>query len=138
MQGSLGYPCFVVAPFDGGDGTRPAERATLRPVGDLPAATAAVLPATIAVAEVCMAPSARHLPTLLSRPIPGGLSDLPTCRRPPGPCMARPRPAAGPFGVAGHAGEKGIAGRSGYQVLVGEGTAPRTAGQGHDQVPQKV
>jgi hypothetical protein len=119
MQGPLGCPCFVVAPSDGGDGTRPAECATLRPVGDLPAATAAVLPEAIAVAEVCMAPSARHLPTLLSRPIPAGVSDLTACRRPPGPCMARPRPAAGPFGVAGHVAEKSIAGRPGHHSLVG-------------------
>ena len=122
MQGPLGCPCFVVAPSDGGDGTRPAECATLRPVCDLPAATAAVLPEAIVVAEVCMAPSARHLPTLLSRPIPAGLSDLTTCRRPPGPCMARPRPAARPFGVAGHAAEKGIAGRPGHRSLVGGST----------------
>ena len=118
MQGPLGCPCFVVAPSDGGDGTRPAECATLRPVGDLPAATAAVLPEAIAVAEVCMAPSARHLPTLLSRPIPAGLSDFTACRRPPGPCMARPRPAARPFGVAG---------RPGHRSLVGGSTTDRRA-----------
>ena len=87
MQGPLGCPCFVVAPSDGGDGTRPAECATLRPVGDLPAATAAVLPEAIAVGGECVAPSARHLPTLLSRPTPAGLSDSTACRRPQCPLV---------------------------------------------------
>jgi hypothetical protein len=73
MQGPLHCPCLVIEPFDGGDGTRPAERATVRPVGDLPAATATVLPEAIAVGGVCVALSARHLPTLLSRPILAGV-----------------------------------------------------------------
>ena len=68
MQGPLGFPGLVVEPFDGGEGTRPAQRATVRPVGDLPEATSTVLPEAIAVGGRCVAPSARHLPTLPSHP----------------------------------------------------------------------
>jgi hypothetical protein len=69
MQGPLGFPCLVVEPFDGGNGTRPAQRATVRTVSDLPDATLTVLPEAIAGSRGCVAPYARHLPTLLSRPI---------------------------------------------------------------------
>ena len=56
MQGPLGFPCLLVEPFDGGDGTRPAQRATVRTVGDLPEATVTVLPEAIAVGRRCVAP----------------------------------------------------------------------------------
>ncbi len=56
MQGPLGFPCLVVEPFDGGEGTRPAQRATVRTVGDLPDATFTVLPEAIAVGRGCVAP----------------------------------------------------------------------------------
>ena len=56
MQGPLGFPCLVVKPFDGSDGTRPTQRATVRTVGDLPEATLAVLPEAIAVSRGCVAP----------------------------------------------------------------------------------
>ena len=56
MQGPLGFPCLVVEPFDGGEGTRPAKRATVRTVGDLPEATVTVLPEAIAVSRGCVAP----------------------------------------------------------------------------------
>jgi len=56
MQGPLGFPCLVVEPFDGGDGTRPAQRSTVRTVGDLPDATLTVLPEAIAVGRGCVAP----------------------------------------------------------------------------------
>jgi len=69
MQGPLGFPCLVVEPFDGGDGTRPAQRTTVRTVSDLPDATFTVLPEAIAVGRGCGAPYARHLPTLLSHPL---------------------------------------------------------------------
>ena len=81
MQGPLGFPCLVVEPFDGGEGTRPAQRATVRTVGDLPDATLTVLPEAIAVGRGCVAPYARHLPTLLFRPLRAVLSDSTACRR---------------------------------------------------------
>ena len=56
MQGPLGLPCLVVEPFDGGEGTRSAQRATVRTVGDLPDATFTVLPEAIAVSRGCVAP----------------------------------------------------------------------------------
>ena len=56
MQGPLGFPCLVVEPFDGGDGTRPAQRAAVRAVGDLPEATVTVVPEAIAVGRRCVAP----------------------------------------------------------------------------------
>ena len=55
MQGPLGFPCLLVEPFDGGDGTRPAQRSTVRTVGDLPDATFTVLPEAIAVGRRCLA-----------------------------------------------------------------------------------
>jgi hypothetical protein len=56
MQGPLGFPCLVVKPFDGSDGTRPTQRATVRTVGDLPEATLTVLPEAIAGSRGCVAP----------------------------------------------------------------------------------
>ena len=47
---------FLLEPFDGGEGTRPAQRATVRTVGDLPDATFTVLPEAIAVGRGCVAP----------------------------------------------------------------------------------
>jgi hypothetical protein len=66
MQGPLGCPCLMVEPFDGGEGTRPAQRATMRMVGDLPDATFTVLSEAIAGGRGWVAPYARHLSTLLS------------------------------------------------------------------------
>ena len=68
MQGPLGFPCLVVKPFDGSDGTRPTQRATVRTVGDLPDAPSTVLPNAIAGGRGCVAPYASHLSTLLFLP----------------------------------------------------------------------
>jgi hypothetical protein len=62
-------------------GTRPAQRSTVRTVGDLPDATSTVLPEAIAGGRGCVAPYARHLATLLSRPLRSVLFDSTACRR---------------------------------------------------------